>query len=250
MRIGTIVPIDTVLNAVRKTPTTHRMDINGASIKPSDTLRMFALKGTICVRCGRNGEYFLYKENVHGGYLTLVLYHNTPDGRPNYMTRDHILPKSLGGADHMSNIQPMCIYCNNQKNTSVDDDLNNIPLHLYPQAAPNVQRQLEAHSPHHFVDPSKLDINIHRDYIIWCTRQFHKNARLRDWAGSGVRSAMLLKVSMIMGDNFNFKAFDLAYDMLSSLCVQEQHNIQHRVRGQKHLYPRVYFSSSSFPLSK
>jgi hypothetical protein len=31
------------------------------------------------------------------------------------LTADHIHPKSRGGAKHISNLQPLCSYCNNRK---------------------------------------------------------------------------------------------------------------------------------------
>ena len=31
------------------------------------------------------------------------------------MTKDHIIPKSKGGKNELSNYQTMCTYCNNEK---------------------------------------------------------------------------------------------------------------------------------------
>jgi 5-methylcytosine-specific restriction enzyme A len=35
------------------------------------------------------------------------------------MTRDHIIPKSKGGSDHLNNMQTMCTKCNNKKGNSI-----------------------------------------------------------------------------------------------------------------------------------
>ena len=38
------------------------------------------------------------------------------------MTRDHILPKSKGGRDHISNMQTMCVDCNKAKGNTYNGD--------------------------------------------------------------------------------------------------------------------------------
>lgn len=43
------------------------------------------------------------------------LYHVGPRGGLVLMTKDHIIPKSKGGQDHINNLQTMCSPCNNRK---------------------------------------------------------------------------------------------------------------------------------------
>jgi len=38
------------------------------------------------------------------------------------MTKDHIIPKSAGGANHMDNLQTMCDQCNNRKGSKLPEE--------------------------------------------------------------------------------------------------------------------------------
>ena len=38
------------------------------------------------------------------------------------MTRDHIIPKSLGGVDHVDNLRPGCDVCNHERGNAVDPE--------------------------------------------------------------------------------------------------------------------------------
>lgn len=72
----------------------------------------FFQKGCTCVGCGREGVYFKLDQGdnaVQRRHFNLY----TADGI--LMTKDHILPKALGGKDVISNMQTMCVYCNGKK---------------------------------------------------------------------------------------------------------------------------------------
>lgn len=73
----------------------------------------FFQKGCKCVKCGKTGTYFQLDEPRDGnkGRRHLNLY--CEDGT--LMTKDHIKPKSKGGLDCVSNMQPMCEICNKEK---------------------------------------------------------------------------------------------------------------------------------------
>lgn len=96
-----------------------RRMFDGHNVKlTSSRLRLFALKGTTCVACGVVGSFFVKErcrdtENYH---LNLYAIKN---GMEILMTKDHILPKSLGGKNHIDNYQTMCTHCNNQKGNDV-----------------------------------------------------------------------------------------------------------------------------------
>lgn len=76
-------------------------------------LRNFAENGIRCVSCGIEGEFFA-SERYPGQNPHLNLY-AMRDGDEVLMTRDHIIPKSKGGANCVENYQPMCARCNQEK---------------------------------------------------------------------------------------------------------------------------------------
>jgi len=71
--------------------------------------KCFIKKGIRCRSCGITGRYFAKEKHLIDN---LNLYGITKEGNEILMTKDHIIPKSLGGANHISNLQTMCIKCN------------------------------------------------------------------------------------------------------------------------------------------
>jgi ADP-ribose pyrophosphatase len=71
-----------------------------------------------CVCCGIQGEVLILElqknQKDKNPHFNFYARHNG-DKQLILMTKDHIVPKSLGGADHRSNLQTMCTICNNLK---------------------------------------------------------------------------------------------------------------------------------------
>ena len=80
----------------------------------SDRYELFYKKGIACVNCNIVGSFFAKENNPKMGWH-LNLYGINKEGDEVLMTKDHIIPKSKGGADELVNYQPMCVKCNSLK---------------------------------------------------------------------------------------------------------------------------------------
>lgn len=76
----------------------------------------FYQKGLKCVCCGKEGTHFKLcgEENSNRRHFNLY----ADDGT--LMTKDHIIPASKGGPDHIDNMQTMCTHCNKEKGNTSD----------------------------------------------------------------------------------------------------------------------------------
>jgi 5-methylcytosine-specific restriction endonuclease McrA len=81
-------------------------------------IQTFKEKGITCATCGIKGKFFVVSANrkkkgsSNNWHLSLVAEKN---GKYVLMTKDHVLAKSKGGPDHISNMQTMCTVCNYEK---------------------------------------------------------------------------------------------------------------------------------------
>lgn len=72
-------------------------------------------QSTECVVCGLKATYFrldTYPEHKTTCHFNLYA---DVEGQPTLFTKDHIVPKSKGGQDFISNYQVMCLPCNGLK---------------------------------------------------------------------------------------------------------------------------------------
>ncbi len=88
----------------------------------SDRYKLFLTKGLKCVGCSREGNMFALeraKDNCNPDAYHFNLYHAQTNKLgemiETLMTKDHIVPKSKGGPDHIDNYQTMCTQCNRIK---------------------------------------------------------------------------------------------------------------------------------------
>lgn len=107
--------IEEVLNKIK--PNVRKkesyVDFDGDLIKMnSHRYHLFATKGTTCVNCGLQGEFFAKEKTIPDERPHFNLYAIDQYGNEVLMTKDHILPKSKGGKDHIDNYQTMCAPCN------------------------------------------------------------------------------------------------------------------------------------------
>lgn len=101
----------------------ERQDFNGDMIRlSSDRLLLFKEKGVRCVTCGLEGQFFLKlrsKKEKIDEHWHFNLYAEK-DGELVLFTKDHIIPKSKGGPNHLSNYQTMCEPCNMHKGNKLE----------------------------------------------------------------------------------------------------------------------------------
>ena len=104
----------------RNSPNPRFRKYSGKTVDLSSIrLRMFATKGTVCVHCGLSGSYFWLEKNKnvpgHDAGYHLNLYGFNKSKIETMLTRDHIIPRSKGGKDILSNLQTLCYPCNAKK---------------------------------------------------------------------------------------------------------------------------------------
>lgn len=112
-------------------------------------------KNATCVECG------LVANHVHLGYALdgspfkphFRIFHKDQNSQLTLMTRDHIIPASVGGPDKLWNFQTMCSTCNNKKsNTIVSDVFTTISLNELNEIGRRARRKLN----NIFMDPRQL----------------------------------------------------------------------------------------------
>lgn len=89
---------------------------NGEMIRLGSTrLQTFAIYGTHCITCHKKATHFAIERHKDNEAYHLNLYGFQDNGEELLFTHDHILARSLGGADNTNNTQTMCTICNSNK---------------------------------------------------------------------------------------------------------------------------------------
>ena len=93
-----------------------RVEFSGQQVKLSSLrLLTFVVHGTECVDCGVKAAFFAMERHAIDENYHLNLWAIRENGQQVLMTHDHILARSLGGADSITNTQTMCMDCNFEK---------------------------------------------------------------------------------------------------------------------------------------
>lgn len=83
---------------------------------------LFKAKGVACVTCGVVGKFFAKESHVNEGdniRYHFNLYAYDAAGKEVLITKDHVIPRSLGGPTTLDNLQTMCVRCNVQKGNTM-----------------------------------------------------------------------------------------------------------------------------------
>jgi hypothetical protein len=103
--------------------------LNGLLVNVSSLrLKTFFAKGTKCVACGLEAEYFALERDANAkdktGPFHLNLWGTDSADEPIIFTHDHIMARSLGGKDDLTNTQTMCGPCNWEKGKAEIEEKN------------------------------------------------------------------------------------------------------------------------------
>jgi len=85
----------------------------------SDRYRTFVISGIKCVCCGLEAKYFAKEKNPTSSRFHFNLYGIDDENKEIMFTKDHIIPKSKGGINELTNYQTMCSKCNSKKGDSL-----------------------------------------------------------------------------------------------------------------------------------
>ena len=87
----------------------------------SDRYKTFATSGIKCVNCGLKAKYFAKERYVTSQRYHFNLYGINDKNEEILFSKDHIIPKSKGGKDELTNYQTMCCKCNSKKGNDLID---------------------------------------------------------------------------------------------------------------------------------
>lgn len=120
-----IVSLDILPDLIDERPAGRYKKMLGVIVKMSSQRYVVFQNSLKCCKCGLVGVYFA-AEKTRGSRQDstyhLNLYAVNEHGKEVLMTKDHILPRSLGGKDEHSNYQTMCVRCNNKKGNKLPAD--------------------------------------------------------------------------------------------------------------------------------
>lgn len=85
----------------------------------SDRYKTFITSGIHCVHCGLKARYFAKERSVTSKKYHFNLYGINDENEEILFTKDHIIPKSKGGKNELSNYQTMCSKCNEKKGNNL-----------------------------------------------------------------------------------------------------------------------------------
>lgn len=120
-----IVSIEEVFKLINQGQGHYLLHDHRVTVNKSDRLLNFRKNGVVCKHCGIEGIYFAVERAEHKNKKErdwhLNLYALSYELHETLMTRDHIMPRSKGGSDHVRNSQTLCTNCNCKKSDKLPD---------------------------------------------------------------------------------------------------------------------------------
>jgi len=99
-----------------------KMEWDGLMIKMNSQRYRLFKRSCKCVRCGIEGTLMYLEKPIKSDETNwhFNLYAVKDDGTEVLMTKDHIIPKSIGGKNILENYQTMCAECNSKKGNALE----------------------------------------------------------------------------------------------------------------------------------
>jgi len=103
-------------------------ELDGVKVKITSARYRVFKNSTKCVCCGLEASFFASEKDVlvQTDKYHFNLYGVKDNGEEVLFTKDHIIPKSKGGSNKLSNFQTMCSECNCEKSDSIDDNVQDL----------------------------------------------------------------------------------------------------------------------------
>lgn len=115
----TKLSIKEVLAKITLCKTPDLISLLEKTVSSTELLKLRTFKRSVtCVKCGVKATHFWLERYKKEKHCHLNMYASTKGGEM-LMTKDHIIPRSLGGVNELSNMQTMCCWCNNRKGTAI-----------------------------------------------------------------------------------------------------------------------------------
>lgn len=120
IRKGRKYLVDEVLSFIKpREKKKERVDFDGDLIKVTSD-RLFVFKQScVCCECGIVGSFFVKEKHSYNDISFHMNLYATDGDDELLMTKDHIVPQSLGGKNHPSNYRTMCVRCNLEKGNGI-----------------------------------------------------------------------------------------------------------------------------------
>ena len=106
-------------------PKAPEREYDGFRVRMTSLRYQVFARSCACVSCGVEGTVMLLEQEPSdpkhpSDRAHFNLYARTPAGLV-MMTKDHFIPRSRGGSDHVANLQTMCFPCNRQKGGHLEE---------------------------------------------------------------------------------------------------------------------------------
>lgn len=95
------------------------VEFDGYPVKTFSQRYSVFRKNHKCVVCGLEATHYRLERQIGAKNYHFNLY-GMKDGEEVLFTKDHILPASKGGKNHIDNYQTMCQFCNQEKADSIE----------------------------------------------------------------------------------------------------------------------------------